>query len=57
MLAFSLAALPHMAAAQDPNNGELDIDTIDEDELLELESFKDEEPIPDINAEAEDRDR
>ena len=54
MLAFSLAALPHMAAAQDPNNGELDIDTIDEDELLELESFKDEEPIPDINAEAEE---
>ena len=54
VLALGLAAAPHMAAAQDANDGELEVDTVDEDELLELESFKDEEPIPDINAEAEE---
>ncbi len=48
ILALGLTALPHMTAAQDPNDQDLEVD---EDELLELESFKSDESIPDINVE------
>ncbi|MDP6589159.1 MAG: polysaccharide biosynthesis/export family protein [Alphaproteobacteria bacterium] len=51
VLALGVAALPHMTAAQNPTGQQLQVD---EDELLELESFETDEPIPDINAEPEE---
>jgi polysaccharide export outer membrane protein len=50
-LTLGLAALPSMTAAQNPSGQQLEID---DDELLELESFLTDEPIPDINAEPEE---
>lgn len=52
ILALGLMALPQPMAAQDSSADELEIDDVDEDELLELESFKSDESIPDINEEA-----
>jgi len=54
ILALGLAALPHMAAAQDSSASDLELDTVGEDELLELESFKNEGAIPDINDDTAD---
>ena len=51
ILALGLMALPQPTAAQDSSGDELEIDDVDEDELLELESFKSDESIPDINEE------
>ncbi len=56
VLALGLAALPHMAAAQDSSVSdlELELETVGEDELLELESFKNEGAVPDINDDTAD---
>ena len=54
ILALGLASLPNLAAAQESSESELAVDAIDEDELLELESFKNEGAIPDIDDDTAD---
>ena len=45
LLALGLAVFPMMASAQNPNSHDLEVDDVDEDELLELESFKTDAPL------------
>ena len=52
ILATGMAALPIMASAQDPRNQSLDLE-VDDDDLLELESFKNDDPDKVLGAEDE----